>query len=75
MESCAPEICPSSRSGLFSKQKTRRASISGSIFGSLIGHIFRIILRVEVESPQRSLTSKVGSREMVMAQPGWYMLT
>ena len=34
------------------------------------GQIFWIILRVEVESPQRSLTSKVGSKEMVNAQPG-----
>lgn len=69
MASCAPEMCPPSRSGLFSKQNTSRASISGSIFGSLMGQIFWMILRVEVESPLRSWISNVGSREMVSAHP------
>ena len=70
MASCAPEIWPASRSGLFSKQNTSRASISGSIFGSFTGHILRIAFLVLVERPQRSLMSNVGSTDKVMAQPG-----
>ena len=50
-------------------------TVNVSILGSVMGHIFWIILRVLVLKPQRSRTSKVGSNEMVMAQPGWYWLT
>ena len=70
MASCAPEITPSERSGSFSKQKTSFASISGSMFGSWYGQILRMALRVDVERPQRSLTSNVGSSDTVIAQPG-----
>ena len=70
MESCAPEMMPSERSGSFSKQKTSLASVSGSMFGSWKGQIFRITFRVDVDRPQRSRISKVGSSEMVSAHPG-----
>ena len=70
MESWAPDTMPSERSGSFSKQNTSFASVSGSMFGSWNGQIFRIMFRVDVDSPQRSRISKVGSREMVRAHPG-----
>ena len=70
MLSCAPLMMPSLRSGSFSKQKTNLASVSGSMSGNFIGQIFLIMLRVDVERPQRSRTSKVGCNEMVIAQPG-----
>ena len=73
--SCAPLMMPSSRSGWFSKQNTRRARVSGSMFGRLYGQMRRMTLRVLVDSPQRSRTSNVGSSEIVMAQPGAYWLT
>ena len=66
---------PPERSGSFSRQKANLASISGSMFGSCKGQYFLIVFRVLVLRPQRSLISKVGSSETVIAQPGARLLT